>query len=254
VPERVLQVRDLRAGYGLGDVIQGIDLFLGRGELVVIIGPNGAGKSTFLGALYGLVPRASGEIVLGGERLERLSPDERLRRGLAFVPQGRCNFQTMSVDENLDVAVLRLPRSARSGALEKALRAFPSLSMLRRRPAGALSGGEQQVLEMAMALVGSPSVLLLDEPSLGLSPGNTKIVFDAVQELRTAGVAVLMVEQNARAALEGGDRAYVFDGGRSRLEDTCQSLLKDPRVRDVYLGGRLGGAAPQITYLGEGEE
>lgn len=236
--DRALWTDQLRASYGIGEIIHGIDLEVAPGEIVVIIGPNGAGKSTFLRALYGLIP-TSGGIWLGSRRIDGVDPDRRLELGLAFVPQGRCNFAGLTVRENLDAALLRLPRSTRASALDRTFLQFPTLQRIANQRAGTASGGEQQILEMAMALVSQPKVVLLDEPTLGLSPQNNEVVFETIVSLARSGTGIIIVEQNAMQALRVGDRAYVFEQGVSRIVDTCDKLMHDDRIREVYLGGSI---------------
>lgn len=233
-----LKAEGIRASYGVGEIIRGIDFEVGVGEVVVIIGPNGAGKSTFLRALYGLI-QTSGLVTLGTQRIDNVPADRRLELGLAFVPQGRCNFAGLTVMQNLEAALLRLPRAQRAAALGRTLDLFPPLHRLLKRRAGNASGGEQQLVEMAMALVSQPKVVLLDEPTLGLSPIASEFVFDTIQTLRKTGTGVVIVEQNARQALEIGDRAYVFEQGISRIVDRCDRLLGDRRIREVFLGGSV---------------
>lgn len=233
-----LKAHGIRASYGVGEIIRGIYFEVGVGEVVVIIGPNGAGKSTFLRALYGLI-QTTGLVSLGTQRIDDVPADRRLELGLAFVPQGRCNFAGLTVLQNLEAALLRLPRGKRAAALESTLELFPPLRGLLRRRAGNASGGEQQLVEMAMALVSRPQVVLLDEPTLGLSPIASEFVFDTIKALRKTGTGIVIVEQNARQALEIGDRAYVFEQGVSRIVDRCDRLLGDRRIREVFLGGSV---------------
>ncbi|HTV87522.1 MAG TPA: ABC transporter ATP-binding protein [Stellaceae bacterium] len=233
----LLEVTDLAAGYSEEPVIRGISLTIAAGSITTIVGPNGAGKSTLLGALYGLGRQFGGRIVFAGAQIERLAPGERLRRGIGLVPQGRCNFPLMSVRENLELAAYTLARRQTGAAIGRMVERFPLLGERWRVQAGNLSGGEQQILEMAMVMMTGPRLLLLDEPSLGLSPGNQRLVFETIRSVRDAGVSVLLVEQNALAALRISDRAIVMELGRKRLEGAARDVLADPLLRVAYLGG-----------------
>ena len=233
----VLELRDVAAGYGEIDVLHGVSLRARAGEVTCLIGPNGAGKSTLLRTVAGLLRLRRGEVLADGRDLAGLTPREIFRLGVSFVPQGRCNFPFMTVLENLEMGcfVVRDRREVRR-RVEAVLQRFPLLSPRRRQQAGTLSGGEQQLLEMARALLLEPRVLLLDEPSLGLAPSMAEAVFGEIVKLRAAGVAVLMVEQNARRALEFTDQAFVLELGRVRIEGTGRTVLGDPQVRALYLG------------------
>ena len=233
-----LELRGVVAGYGELEVLRGVTLAARAGQITCLIGPNGAGKSTVLRTVAGLLTARRGTIVAGGRNLVTLSPREIFRLGVSFIPQGRCNFPLMTVLENLEMGcfILRDGKEVRR-RVEAVLGRFPILAERRRQKAGTLSGGEQQVLEMGRALLLDPRVLLIDEPSLGLAPKMAEAVFEEVVKLRAAGVAVLMVEQNARRALEFTDQAFVLELGRVRLEGSGRALLDDPQVRELYLGG-----------------
>jgi branched-chain amino acid transport system ATP-binding protein len=237
----LLEVRDVVAGYGEIEVLRGVSLRANAGEITCIIGANGAGKSTVLRTVAGLLRASRGAIVAGGRDLVGLSPREIFRLGVSFVPQGRCNFPFMTVLENLEMGcfILRDRKEARR-RVERICERFPALGQRRRQPAGTLSGGEQQVLEMARALLLDPRVLLIDEPSLGLAPKMAGAVFEEIIKLRALGVAIVMVEQNARRALEFTDHAFVLELGRVRFEGTGSAILDNPRVRQLYLGGDAG--------------
>ena len=239
----MLELDALTAGYGANPIVRDFSTRLVKGSITTLIGGNGAGKSTLLRAVYGTNRWFSGRVLLRGEPIERLAPWERLKRGIGMVPQGRCNFPQMSVAENLKMGCYTLARAARGAAIERVTALFPVLRDKWRTEAGNLSGGEQQVLETAMVLLTSPSLLLLDEPSLGLSPRMQREVFATVQEVAKSGVTVLVVEQNVRGALLISDTAIVMDLGRKFLEGPAEEVRRDPRIRQAYLGGNIEQAA-----------
>jgi branched-chain amino acid transport system ATP-binding protein len=250
----LLAVRDVVGGYGEIEVLRGVTLAAAAGEITCIIGPNGAGKSTVLRAIAGLLQVRRGSIAAVGHELVGRSPREIFRLGVSFVPQGRCNFPFMTVVENLEMGcfVLRDARETRR-RVDRILERFTLLASRRRQKAGTLSGGEQQVLEMARALILDPKVLLLDEPSLGLSPRMVEAVFGEIVKLRGQGVAIVMVEQNARRALEITDQAFVLELGRVRFEGPGGVVLADPHVRQLYLGGGAGVATTLVgPEVGQG--
>jgi branched-chain amino acid transport system ATP-binding protein len=232
----LLEVEGLSAGYTDEPVIRDVSLSIPAGSITTIIGPNGAGKSTLLGALYGLCRRFAGRIVFAGGEIQELAPSERLKRGIGLVPQGRCNFPLMSVRENLELGTYSLTRAKTKTAIARMTSLFPLLEERWRVQAGNLSGGEQQILEMAMVMVTQPRLLLLDEPSLGLSPGNQLLVFQTIEDIRADGMTVLLVEQNATAALRVSDTAIVMELGRKRLEGGARQVLADPTLQAAYLG------------------
>jgi len=232
----LLELTDVRAGYEDVDVLRGVALRVGAGDIVSIIGANGAGKSTLLRTVFGLVAVRRGSIRFAGEEIAGRSSVDILRRGVSYVPQGRCNFPAMTVEENLEMgAYLRSDADVR-GDIERTMERFPMLAGKRGAPAGTLSGGQQQILEMALALLLHPRLLLIDEPSLGLDPRMVDVVFDTIVGINRAGATVLMVEQNAKQALGISHRAFVLELGRNRFEGTGQELLNDPDVRRHYLG------------------
>ena len=234
----LLTVHEVHAGYGRIPILQGVTLAVCPGEVVSIIGPNGAGKSTTFKVIVGFLKPERGEVVFNGGRITGLRPDEVLRRGLAYVPQGHIVFPQMTVLENLEMgAYIERDRGRIAAALERAYRLFPVLAERRRQKAGTLSGGEQQMLAIGRALMTEPRLLLLDEPSLGLSPKFLGIIFDKIAELKTAGVTMMIVEQNAVKALSVADRGYVLELGRNRFEGPGPALLADPEVKRLYLGG-----------------
>ena len=238
VPAPLLAAEDLHAGYGRIPILHGLTLRVAAGEVVSVIGPNGAGKSTAFKALVGLVPPSRGRVRFDGEDITGLRPDRVLRRGLAYVPQGRIVFPQMTVLENLDMgAYIERDAGRIAEARARVYGLFPVLRERRRQAAGTLSGGEQQMLAIGRALMTRPRLLLLDEPSLGLSPKFLGLVFEKIAELKAAGMTMMIVEQNAVKALAVADRAYVLELGRNRFEGPGAALLADPEVKRLYLGG-----------------
>jgi len=232
----LLAATDIVAGYLPGvNILDGCTLTLAAGELVGVIGPNGAGKSTLLKAIFGLLPVRSGTVRLRGDAITNLSAHELVSRGVGYVPQARNVFAALTVSENLEMGSYLRPRQfARRYADIADL--FPVLASRRTQKAGSLSGGERQMLAMGRALMMDPSVLLLDEPSAGLSPRVQDEVFDRIGQVNEAGVSIVMVEQNARRCLQAVDRGYVLDQGRNAHAGTGEELLNDPRVIECYLG------------------
>jgi len=231
-----LEATGVHAGYLPGvDILRGADLRLEAGELVGVIGPNGAGKSTLVKACFGLVPVRAGTVRLRGEDVTNARPHDLVRRGVGYVPQRRNVFGRLSVADNLRMGSYLDPRRGAS-RLEAVLELFPALRPRLRDRAVTLSGGQRQMLAMARALVAEPSVLLLDEPSAGLSPLVQDEVFDRIGAAHAAGTSIVMVEQNARRCLEISDRAYVLDQGVTAHEGPGPALLEDPRVVELYLG------------------
>jgi ABC-type branched-subunit amino acid transport system ATPase component len=225
------------AGYDEVEVLRGVSARVAAGEIVSIIGANGAGKSTLLRTVFGMLRPRAGSIRFEGEEIGGRTPVEVLRRGIGYVPQGRCNFPAMSVEENLQMGAY-LRRDARIAAdIEALLARFPVLAAKRREAAGTLSGGQQQILEMAIALLLRPRLLLVDEPSLGLDPRMVELVFETIVAINREGTTVVMVEQNAKKALAVSHRGFVLELGRNRFEGTGQALLDNPEVRQHYLGG-----------------
>ncbi len=239
----LLSVQGLHAGYGRAEVLHGIDLQLAAGSVVTVIGPNGAGKSTLLNALMGALP-AQGRIDYAGQDIAQLPLEERVLRGMALVPETRALFGSMSVDDNLQLGAYRQTRLGRqdnSDTLEQVFTLFPRLKERRRQLAGTLSGGERQMLALGRALMGRPTLLMLDEPSLGLAPLVVRDIFATIASLRRTGVSILLVEQNARAALEVADHGYVLEMGEIALQGPAGQLARDPRVVDTYLGAARSG-------------
>ena len=236
--ELVLDVADLRAGYGRAEVLHGVSLRAARGSVVTVVGPNGAGKSTLLNALMGVLP-ASGRIAYGGQSIALATLEERVLAGIALVPETRALFGSMPVEDNLLLGAYRQRRLGQrdsAGALAEVYALFPRLRERRTQLAATLSGGERQMLALGRALMSKPALLLLDEPSLGLAPLVVRDIFSTIAALRATGVTILLVEQNARAALEVADHAYVLEMGEIVLEGPASELANDPRVIDAYLG------------------
>ena len=232
----VLELEDVHGGYGEIEVLRGVTLRLEEATITAVIGANGAGKSTLLKTIFGIVRVSAGAIHYLDTDITRDDPIGRLRRGLVLVPQGRSNFPLMSVQENLEMgAYTRTDKRVRAD-IQRTYERFPMLAPKRRQLAGNLSGGEQQVLEMAMALMLSPTLALIDEPSLGLSPLMQHTVFEAIAHLRDLGTTVLMVEQNAVQALRIADRAVVLELGRISAAGHGTEMLEDADVRRAYLG------------------
>jgi branched-chain amino acid transport system ATP-binding protein len=234
----LLQVRNLHAGYGRAEVLSGLNLDLAQGQVVTVIGPNGAGKSTTLNALMGALP-ARGQILFDGQDLAEASLEERVMMGLALVPEKRELFGTMPVEDNLILGgyrsmKLRLPNWR--GELERVYELFPRLKERRSQLAGTLSGGERQMLAVGRALMSRPKLLMLDEPSLGLAPLIVREIFRIIERLRAQGTSILLIEQNARAALEVADHGYVLETGSIVLDGPARELATDARVIDTYLG------------------
>jgi branched-chain amino acid transport system ATP-binding protein len=232
----VLRCDELYAGYVPGvNILNGADLYVGDGELVGIIGPNGAGKSTLLKAMFGLVNVRSGTVVLKGEEITNLKAHALVSRGVGYVPQTNNVFPSLTIEENLEMGAFQVPKKFRE-RFEFVCEIFPALKERRKQRAGSLSGGERQMVAMARALMTEPSVLLLDEPSAGLSPKLQDLVFIQAQQINKAGVTVVMVEQNARRCLQICHRGYVLDQGRNAYTATGAELMNDPKVIELYLG------------------
>ena len=233
----MLAIDELRVNYGRVPALHGISLRVDEGEAVALIGPNGAGKTTTLSAIFGLVAPAGGAITFEGESLVGASPEQVLRRGLALVPEGRHIFGTLTVAENLQLGTTaRRDRDGAEADLARTLERFPVLESYYSSSAGNLSGGEQQQLAIARALLSRPRLMLLDEPSLGLAPVVIDIVFDALEELRKEGVTILLVEQNAARAVEFADRAYILRTGRVAHSGTRAEILRMENFDTAYLG------------------
>jgi len=237
----LLRVSDLEVAYGHVEAVRGVSLSVAEGQFVTLIGPNGAGKTSLLSALAGLVPPKAGSVQLGGRDVTGLPAHATVAAGISLVPEGRAILARMTIEENLRLAgELRRPRGEIPGAIEEQYRRFPILGERRAHPAGSLSGGQQQMLAFARALMARPRILLLDEPSMGLSPLLVQQVFEIVKAIHREGATVLLVEQNARLALSITDHAYVLERGRVVFEGPSRDLARDERVRAAYLGGEHG--------------
>ena len=232
----LLRVRDMESCYGRIKALKGINLEVRRGETVALVGANGAGKTTFLRTLSGVQPMSAGSIHFEGEDISRLRSDMRMRRGICQSPEGRQVFGPLSIDDNLRLGAYTQPRNQVEGDLEKVFAMFPILKEKRKLPAGTLSGGQQQMLAIGRALMGRPKMLLLDEPSMGLAPLLVEEVFNVVKMLKAQGMTILLVEQNAFAALAIADRGYVLETGNVILTGTGQELISNEQVRAAYLG------------------
>jgi branched-chain amino acid transport system ATP-binding protein len=233
----LLEVKDLRVVYGHVEAVRGVSLSVPEGGIVTLIGPNGAGKTSILSALAGLVRPAGGSVRLGGRDVTDLPAHQAVAAGLSLVPEGRAILGRMTVDENLVLAgERRQRRDALRAAIEEQYRRFPVLGERRASLAGSLSGGQQQMLAFARAMLARPRILLLDEPSMGLSPILVQQIFETVQAIHREGATILLVEQNARVALGISDYAYVLERGKLVLEGPSAALAQDPRVQAAYLG------------------
>lgn len=232
----MLRVEGLTARYGRIEVLHGIDLSVNSGEIVTVIGANGAGKTTLLRCLSGVHPAAGGSITFRGESLAGVPAWRRVGRGLAQSPEGRQIFTTLTVEENLRLGAYLFADDRVDKDMADAFAMFPILKEKRNLPAGGLSGGQQQMLAMARALMARPGCLLLDEPSMGLAPIIVAQIFDVVKSLKALDVTVLLVEQNAYGALKIADRGYVMETGRITLDGAAEALIADPRIREAYLG------------------
>jgi branched-chain amino acid transport system ATP-binding protein len=236
----MLEIRGLRVAYGGIAAVKGIDVEVAAGELVCLIGANGAGKTTTLKAIAGALPFAGGRVLLEGRDTAGLPPYRLVRLGLALVPEGRGIFARLTVSENLSMGAYCRRDAGVPGDLERVYTLFPRLRDRRLQVAGTLSGGEQQMLAIGRALMSRPKLLLLDEPSMGLAPMAAQAVFATIREIAAEGVTVLLVEQNALAALELASRAYVMESGTIVLSGPARALLSDPKVRAAYLGEAVG--------------
>ena len=234
----MLRLEGVHAYYGRIHALKGVSLEVREGHICCLIGANGAGKSTTLMTISGITPIASGTVTYQGQPIHRVSPEEIVRRGIVQVPEGRRIFPNLTVQENLMLgAYLQRDKAEKLSALERSFSMFPILRERRRQPGGTLSGGEQQMLAIARALMGTPRLLLLDEPSLGLAPLIVERIMGIIRQIRDErGATILLVEQNAQAALDLSDYGYVIETGEVVQEDSARRLLEDPRLREAYLG------------------
>ncbi|NPU85059.1 MAG: ABC transporter ATP-binding protein [Syntrophaceae bacterium] len=247
-PKALLEVEEVFAGYGKIEVLHGTSIRVDEGEIVCIIGPNGSGKSTLLKTVFGLLKPVRGSVRFAGAEAGRLDPQEKVRLGMAYIPQGRNVFPTLTVRENLEMGGVSLGAGAAvRRAVEQVLEEYPVLKGRVREQAGNLSGGEKQILALARAVMTRPRLILLDEPSIGLAPRIIEDIYGRLQEINRGGVSLAIVEQNARKALSVAHRGYVLDLGVTRLEDTGAHLLDNEEVRRLYLGEKGNGpeAVPQ---------
>jgi len=234
----LLRVANLRAGYGRAEVLHGLSLHADKGGVITVIGPNGAGKSTLLNTLMGILP-GQGSIEFEGEDIGRLTLEERVMRGIALVPEKRELFASMPVEDNLILGGYRQKRLGNArwrDKLDEVYTLFPRLKERRQQLAGTLSGGERQMLAVGRSLMAAPKLLMLDEPSLGLAPLIVREIFSIIERLRQTGVTIVLIEQNARAALAVADHGYVLEMGELALDGPAKELARDPRVIDTYLG------------------
>ena len=242
--DAILQVEDLVGGYGRMTILNGCSFEVPRGAITTVIGPNGAGKSTAFKVVFCLLRLQSGRVLLDGADVTNLSPAALIARGVCYIPQGRNIFAELSVRDNIELGGVALGTTAAlRGRVEAALDRFPILRQKARAQASTLSGGQQKLLEISRGLIAEPALMLIDEPSIGLSPLMMREVFGTLQRLRDGGMSVLMIEQNARSALEISDHAIVLEGGRTRLVGPARAMLTDPRVARLFLGAPQAGSA-----------
>jgi branched-chain amino acid transport system ATP-binding protein len=236
----MLEVSDLVSGYGKSEVLRGINLKVARGQIVTVIGPNGAGKSTLFRTIFGLLPARKGRVLFENEDLSKLPPLARIQRGIALVPQGRNVFPDLSVLENMEMGAYTVKDKKQvRETMEECYHLFPVLRERVKQRAGTLSGGEQQMLVIARALMSKPRFIMLDEPSLGISPRLVKEIFKTIDVInKTANMTICLVEQNANIALKHGHFGYVMEGGQIRMSGSTQELMNDDRVKHAYLGKR----------------
>lgn len=233
---KFLNGQNMTGGYGGADILHDCTIGVDQGEIAVIVGPNGAGKSTAMKAVFGMLNISQGSVHLDGEDISQLSPQDRVAQGMSFVPQNQNVFTSMSVEENLEMGAFTR-RDDFTETMEQVFELFPILKEKRRQAAGELSGGQRQQVAVGRALMTQPKVLMLDEPTAGVSPIVMDELFDRVIEVAKSGIAILMVEQNARQALSIADRGYVLVQGRNRYTDTGAALMANPEVRRAFLGG-----------------
>ncbi|UOM36141.1 ABC transporter ATP-binding protein [Acuticoccus sp. I52.16.1] len=232
----MLEVHAIRAGYGGTEVLRGLDLAVGAGEIVAVLGANGVGKTTLNMVLSGLVKRDAGTVTFDGERIDGLSAAQIVARGLIHVPEGRRIFPNLSVRENLECGCYRRAKSARQANLERVFATFPRLKERHRQSAGTLSGGEQQMLAIGRGMMGEPKLLILDEPSLGLSPLLVEEMFALIAALNEGGLPIMLVEQNVVQSLQLASRAYILENGQVALSGPAATLRDDPELKRAYLG------------------
>lgn len=233
----MLKLQNIQSGYEGSKILRDVNMHVNTGEIVAIIGPNGSGKSTILKSIFNIANIYSGNIFLEDKNITKLPTENLIREGISYVPQGRQVFSNLTVFENLKMGLFTFNNKKYiKENIKNIFEKFPILKQKQNQYAFSLSGGQQQTLAIARALVQNPKILLLDEPSLGLSPKTTKEIFEKIQEINRQGVSILIVEQNARQAVQIANRTYIFEGGEVALEGGCE-ILKDPRIRDIYFGG-----------------
>jgi branched-chain amino acid transport system ATP-binding protein len=243
-PEPLLVLDRVFAGYGKMTILDGVSARVQRGAITTVVGPNGAGKSTMFKTIFGLLPVRSGAVVLDGRSITNMSPRKVLDAGVAYIPQGRNVFPELSVRHNLELGGVALSDQAGlAGRMEAIMRRFPMLKEKADTQASTLSGGQQKLLEVARGLLLDPKLLLIDEPSIGLSPLMVQEVFAILKDLRDKGVTILLIEQNAKQALQISDNGLVLEQGQTRIEDTAPKILADPRIAQLFLGGALAQPA-----------
>jgi len=238
--DAILTLDEIVAGYGKMTILHGTSFSVARGAITTVIGPNGAGKSTVFKTVFGMLPARSGRIAFDGADITNLSPRELLTRGISYVPQGRNIFPELSVRHNLELGAVMAPKDFDlAGRIEAAMDRFPALRRRENAQASTLSGGEQKMLEIARALLLEPKLMLIDEPSIGLSPILVNELFAILRDMRDRGITVLLIEQNAKRALESSDHGIVLELGRTRIADAAPKILADPRIGQLFLGGGL---------------
>jgi len=232
----ILEANNIKAGYGETEILHGVYIKVNKGEIVSIIGPNGAGKSTLIKTIFGILKPTKGKIILDDQDITGLNPDKIVREGMCYVPQIENVFPSLTVEENLEMGAF-IRNDDYRGRIKEIYEIFPDLKQKRRQRVGKLSGGQSQMVAMGRALMLDPKVLLLDEPSASLAPNLVEMIFEKIVEINKSGVAILIVEQNARVALKLSDRGYILAMGRNRFEDTGEALLNNEEVGKLYLGG-----------------
>ncbi len=232
----ILEANNIKAGYGETEILHGVYIKVNKGEIVSIIGPNGAGKSTLIKTIFGILKPTKGKIILDDQDITGLNPDKIVREGMCYVPQIDNVFPSLTVEENLEMGAF-IRNDDYRGRIKEIYEIFPDLKQKRRQRVGKLSGGQCQMVAMGRALMLDPKVLLLDEPSASLAPNLVEMIFEKIVDINRAGVAILIVEQNARVALKLSDRGYILAMGRNRFEDTGEALLNNEEVGKLYLGG-----------------
>jgi branched-chain amino acid transport system ATP-binding protein len=244
--DAILSFEDVVAGYGRQTILHGLTFSVRRGAITTVIGPNGAGKSTAFKAVFGMLPVRSGRIVFEGREITNRAPRQLIAAGICYVPQGRNIFTELSVLHNLELGGVAAPKGFDlAPRMEAAMDRFPVLRRKARQQASTLSGGEQKMLEIARGLILEPKLMLIDEPSIGLSPILVEELFELLRDMRARGISVLMIEQNAKRALENSDDGIVLELGRTRIADRADKILADPRIGQLFLGGGLEPARTQ---------